>query len=141
MERIRHLGYGFHSGLVFIGEGRAGRRTVMDADHGIIGRTLTDETAADGIPDLFVDQVGGIIECLESHAVGMGGHALPLLENHVMVIIEMNTLGPGEIQGVIQRAGLANMQHMIGIHCGRYIAFESGHNGAIGTVAEPSQGQ
>ena len=31
------------------------------------------------------------------------------------------------------------MQHMIGIHCGRYIAFESGHNGAIGTVAEPSQ--
>ena len=51
----------------------------MNADHRVFGSAFAHESAADGIPDLFVDQACGGVERLESHAIGdlrQGTHAV-----------------------------------------------------------------
>ncbi len=107
----------------------------MDADHRVRD-AFAHESAADGIPDLFVDQACGGVERLESHAIGVRGHALPLFEHHVTVVVEMDAFEAGEVQSIIQRADLADVHHVVGIHGGRQIAFEPSHRSTIGAVAD-----
>ena len=113
----------------------------MNANHRVFGSAFAHESAADGIPDLFVDQACGGVERLESHAIGVRGHALPLFEHHVTVVVEMDAFEAGEVQSIIQRADLADVHHVVGIHGGRQIAFEPGHRSTIGAVAETGQRQ
>ena len=80
-------------------------------------------------------------ERLESHAIGVRGHALPLFEHHVTVVVEMDAFEAGEVQSIIQRADLADVHHVVGIHGGRQIAFEPSHRSTIGAVAETGQRQ
>ena len=53
----------------------------------------------------------------------------------------MDASEAGKVQSIVQRAGLADVHHVVGIHGGRQIAFEPGHCGAIGAVAETGQRQ
>ena len=53
----------------------------------------------------------------------------------------MDAFEAGEVQSIVQRADLADVHHVVGIHGGRQIAFEPGHRSTIGSVAETGQRQ
>lgn len=113
----------------------------MDADHQVVGVALSDESTANGIPDLFVDEIVLPVEGLESHAVGMGRHAVPYIHHHIASVIEIDAMRAVEHQLAACLAFHTDIAHVIGIDGFRYVAFQARHRGAIGTVPKTGQGE
>ena len=113
----------------------------MDADHQVVGVALSDESTANRIPDLFVDEIVLPVEGLESHAVGMGRHAVPYIHHHIASVIEIDAMRAVEHQLAACLAFHTDIAHVIGIDGFRYVAFQARHRGAIGTVPKTGQGE
>jgi len=113
----------------------------MDADHQVVGVALSDESTANGIPDLFIDEIVLPVEGLESHAVGMGRHAVPYIHHHIASVIEIDAMRAVEHQLAACLAFHTDIAHVIGIDGFRYVAFQARHRGAIGTVPKTGQGE
>ena len=130
-------------GLLFIriGECRAFRRTIMNTDQRVFRAALCDESAADRIPHLFVQQIAFPVECLESHTVGMRGETLPLFEDDVTVWIENDAPAAGQIKTPAASAFLTGVEQMRGVDRIGHAAFKPGDDCAVSSVAEAGQGQ
>ena len=111
--------------------------------HGVIRHHLVralrvavhHEAAADGVVAPFPQHRAGVVQCPEGHAVGVGGKGFAAMEHHVLVPVEINPVGPADVQLGVQRRG----RHLVvggeGVHGFRFKALQPKDHRLVGAVA------